>query len=384
MDGDDAMRAHYADLPVPEFAEPAFTTPLPLRQATIAVVTTAALHRPDDAPFARGDTTFRTLDRFDRELRLGRWSLNFDRSGFAVDVNVVYPIERLEEMAADGEIGAVAPHHLSFAGVQPDTVAPVRLDSGPAAARRLRDDDVDVVLLTPVSPLCSRTVCALAHVLEAAGLATVGFVAIRSIAERMRPPRALYGEFPLGRPLGKPGDPDFQRDVLRRAFDLLGAPSGPLLVDHPAVIVAEKTPLVCALPPRYDPRLPAAVDEAAGLRAAYERSRTHVGGRRCDEWWIATAFRMRWASWTPLPLVLPGTRQTSPARTRQRPCMTSACTHEKAALELVDGPPPGARQAETWFYETTEAGRTVRAAQHAMQSAGAPLAVSFYMAPGHR
>ena len=58
--------------------------------------------------------------------------------------------------------------------------------------------------------------------------------------------------------------------------------------------------------------------------------------------------------------------------------------YEKAALELVDGPPPGARQAETWFYETTEAGRTVRAAQHAMQSAGAPLAVSFYMGPGHR
>ena len=76
--------------------------------------------------------------------------MNFDRSGFAADLNVVYPIDRLEELAADGTLGAVAPHHLSFAGAQPDTLAAIRLDSGPAAARRLLNDGVDVVLLTPV------------------------------------------------------------------------------------------------------------------------------------------------------------------------------------------------------------------------------------------
>ena len=135
---------------MPVFADPAFTTPPPLARATVAILTTAALHRPDDDPFTRGDTTFRTLDRLDRELRLGHWSLNFDRSGFAADMNVVYPIDRLEELAAVGTIGAVAPHHLSFAGAQPDSLTAIRLDSGPAAARRLRDDGVDVVLLTPV------------------------------------------------------------------------------------------------------------------------------------------------------------------------------------------------------------------------------------------
>jgi hypothetical protein len=227
-------------------------------------------------------------------------------------------------------------------------------------------------------------VCALAHVFEAGGLATVALVAIRSVAERMRPPRALYGEFPLGRPLGKPGDPDFQRDVLRRAFALLGAPSGPVLEDHPAVIVAEETPLVCALPPRYDPRLPAAVDEAAGLRAAYERSRTARGrtsvGRVVEPDDVPNALRVLDA----IAAGVPWDQAGIPGEDTIATVHDIRAYYEEAALALADGPPPGARQAETWFYESTEAGRAVRAAQHAMQSAGAPLAVWLYMGPGHR
>ena len=74
----------------------------------------------------------------------------FDHTGIALDLNVVYPIDRLEELAANGSIGAVAPRHISFAGNQPDDVATIRLDSGPRAAQLLKDDGVDVVLLTPV------------------------------------------------------------------------------------------------------------------------------------------------------------------------------------------------------------------------------------------
>jgi D-proline reductase (dithiol) PrdB len=65
-------------------------------------------------------------------------------------VFVSYPIDRLHELAADGSIGSVAPRNLAFAGNQEDTLTAIRLDSGPAAARLLLDDDVDVVVLTPV------------------------------------------------------------------------------------------------------------------------------------------------------------------------------------------------------------------------------------------
>jgi D-proline reductase (dithiol) PrdB len=70
--------------------------------------------------------------------------------GVKMDLNVVYPIDRLEELAAQGIIGSVAPRHISFAGNQPDDVSTIRLDTGPSAAAQLRQDGVDVVILTPV------------------------------------------------------------------------------------------------------------------------------------------------------------------------------------------------------------------------------------------
>ncbi|WP_419925718.1 glycine/sarcosine/betaine reductase selenoprotein B family protein [Candidatus Poriferisocius sp.] len=150
MSSDQAMRDIMANLPVPEFETTPWAAPPPLAEATVAVVTSAALHRSDQELFSPSDAGYRMLDRGDRELILGHWSSNFDRSAFLVDHNVVYPIDRLEELAANGAIGAVAPRHVAFAGNQPDTVAEIRLDTGPAAAAELQADGVDVAILTPV------------------------------------------------------------------------------------------------------------------------------------------------------------------------------------------------------------------------------------------
>ena len=92
--------------------------------------------------------------------------------------------------------------------------------------------------------------CVLAHVFEAHGIATVTLASVRPVAEAMHPPRALYCEFPLGRPLGKVGDPAFQTSVLDAAFALLDAPAGPVLADFPVVIELETEPLACSLPPQ--------------------------------------------------------------------------------------------------------------------------------------
>ncbi len=150
MAGDEFMRAHSATLPAPEFANPAWVTPVPLAEATVAIVTSAALYSTGDVAFSTADTSYRFIDRARRDLVLGHWSPNFDRTGVQIDLNVVYPIDRLEELAERGVIGKVAPRHISFAGNQPDDVATIRLDTGPAAAAALRADGVDVVILTPV------------------------------------------------------------------------------------------------------------------------------------------------------------------------------------------------------------------------------------------
>lgn len=109
MNGDQMMRAHAATLPAPEFSNPAWVTPPALADATVAIVTSAALYAAGDDGFTSADTGYRFIDRDRRDLVMGHWSPNFDHTAVAMDLNVVYPIDRLEELADRGVIGAVAP-----------------------------------------------------------------------------------------------------------------------------------------------------------------------------------------------------------------------------------------------------------------------------------
>ena len=55
--------------------------------------------------------------------------------------------------------------------------------------------------------------------------------------------------------------------------------------------------------------------------------------------------------------------------------------YQEAALELAEGPSPGARQVEAWFFERTEAGKTLLAARDALKDQEAPGGIIFYMVP---
>lgn len=146
---DAEVKALSADIDTPEFTETAFTVPPPLAEATVAVVTTASLHHPDQDDFGPVDTGYRVLDGSRRDYQMGHWSPNFDAVGFAYDINTVIPLDRLDELADQGVIGAVSPIHLAYAGNQFDLTT-IRMDTGPAGGRFLREQGVDVVLLTPV------------------------------------------------------------------------------------------------------------------------------------------------------------------------------------------------------------------------------------------
>ena len=77
---------------------------------------------------------------------------------------------------------------------------------------------------------------ALAHYLEAAGVPTTQVSLIREHTETIRPPRALWVPFELGRPLGAPENTGIQHRVLMMALDLLEASEGPVLLDFPEEI----------------------------------------------------------------------------------------------------------------------------------------------------
>ena len=50
--------------------------------------------------------SFVVHDSTERNLTLAHTSPNFERSGLAADIDVVYPIDRLGELAASGRIGS--------------------------------------------------------------------------------------------------------------------------------------------------------------------------------------------------------------------------------------------------------------------------------------
>jgi hypothetical protein len=74
---------------------------------------------------------------------------------------------------------------------------------------------------------------AVGHYLEREGIPTTQISLVHEHTEVIRPPRALWVPFMLGRPLGVPDNKDFQRRVLLATLRLFDAPSGPVLREFP-------------------------------------------------------------------------------------------------------------------------------------------------------
>ncbi len=226
----------------------------------------------------------------------------------------------------------------------------------------------------------------LAHVFEAEGIATVALGSIQKQIEGIAPPRGLWCNFPLGRPLGKPGDPDFQHRVLAHAFGLLR--SDKPIVEHFAEEILDipddaSAAVSCTMPPRHDPDLHPAVDEARGLRPAYDRAiaklGNHMGAGRvvaADDIPAAVQTFVDIANgtdWTEANV--PGI----PARVAQ----DIRGYYETALLELAEHA-PSAWAGTRWFFEETEAGKTIMTARKAMADADVKSQIWFYLSPGDR
>jgi hypothetical protein len=225
-------------------------------------------------------------------------------------------------------------------------------------------------------------VSTLAHVFEAAGLSTIVLTPMRFIVEKMRTPRALYVDFPLGWPVGQPLDADFQHRVLQAAFALLARPGGPVLEDFPERIESQPgEPLSCPMPARFNPDLHPAVDEAQALRNAYDRAvkkngRTSVGRViTADQIPEALEKFVRIAEGEPwdqqgLGLIMMVVHDIR-------------AYYEELAFEIADGP-IAAYGAERWFFDETEAGKVLISARRSMRQAGAPHAQWYFITPGSR
>ncbi|MGD8829618.1 MAG: glycine/sarcosine/betaine reductase selenoprotein B family protein [Pseudomonadales bacterium] len=138
--------ASLAEMECPEFEGHPWVTPS--GKPRVSIISTAGLMHRGDRPFSFGGADYRILDcENPADIVMSHISTNFDRTGFAQDIDVVFPIDRLIEMANDGTIGSVSRYHYSFMGA----TAPDQLEiAARQLARVLRQDEVDTALLVPV------------------------------------------------------------------------------------------------------------------------------------------------------------------------------------------------------------------------------------------
>ena len=142
-------RTAAATIPCPAFDTAPFVTGPGLAGRRVAIVSSAALIRRGDAPFPFGSGEYRAVPSgwANDEILMSHVSINHDRSGFQRDLNVIFPIDRLRELAAEGVIGSVAATHYSVMG-STDPAAMVASADGIAAT--LHADGCNAVVLSPV------------------------------------------------------------------------------------------------------------------------------------------------------------------------------------------------------------------------------------------
>ena len=222
----------------------------------------------------------------------------------------------------------------------------------------------------------------MAHMLEERGLPTTVIALVLPQVAQTRPPRAVMTPFMLGRPLGEPNDPAFQRRVLMQALRLLERTDGPVILeqfpdDNPSwTDRADWVPAV-ALPAPGNPSTSgeweaALQTEIALVRPAWDRfkarfGRTTVGlsGQPPEAWpGFAAAF-------------LDGGLPTVPAHATPALALRFLSDDLKALYSeavQADGGPPSARQIDGWFWRQTIAGRLLIALRGtAMQSENTAL-----------
>jgi D-proline reductase (dithiol) PrdB len=137
------------NLPCPRFETTPFVSGPPLAQRRIAILSSAALITRGDPPFpfGSGECRFISSDTPIGDLLISHVSINFGRAGWQRDVNVVFPIDRLREMAASGEIGGVAPTHYTVMGSTDPAAMEEAVDQ---IEGQLRQERIDSILLSPV------------------------------------------------------------------------------------------------------------------------------------------------------------------------------------------------------------------------------------------
>lgn len=121
----------------------------PLKECRLALVTTGGVHLPEQPRFdiddPSGDCSYRGIPNDAYALT---WTHAYYASDHGTDLDSVFPLWTLRGLVAEGAVGELNHRHFSFMGAIHDP-GPLVEETAPEAARKLAEDGVDAVLLTP-------------------------------------------------------------------------------------------------------------------------------------------------------------------------------------------------------------------------------------------
>lgn len=120
----------------------------------IALVTTGGVHQRHDIPFDMGDwdgdPTYREIPRDATPELLTITHDYYDSKDALEDIGVVFPLGALLDMKSSGEVKDVNGRHFSFMGhIKGRHLVTLMEETAPEVAAKLREDGVDVVILSP-------------------------------------------------------------------------------------------------------------------------------------------------------------------------------------------------------------------------------------------
>ena len=119
-----------------------------LKEMTVALVTAAGVHEKKDKRFnLAGDFSFREVKDTTPSSELMVSHGGYDNGDVNKDINCMFPIDRLHELAKDEIIKKVAPVHIGFMGGGGNQEK-FKNETGPEIARILKEEGVDAVLMT--------------------------------------------------------------------------------------------------------------------------------------------------------------------------------------------------------------------------------------------
>jgi len=149
VDVPEPERSYMAGLECTPYGHKPFTKAASPDQRHVAIVSSAGLIVRGQRPMLSNDTGYRSIasDVEDSDVLCSHVSVNFDRTGFQQDINVMLPRDRLNELEADGSIGKAADTHYSFMGAtHPDELE----DKAREVGKSMLALGVNTVVLAPV------------------------------------------------------------------------------------------------------------------------------------------------------------------------------------------------------------------------------------------